>query len=78
MDQNHEIILHQFIDNNKVDSIEVSKNSKGYTWTVKMYGRLDTQESTNTIMNRLYTTLIQLEDCYGGEKITKDFTKEPQ
>lgn len=37
--------------NEKTDSIELTKNSKGYTWSIKIYGDLMSED--NTILSRV-------------------------
>lgn len=48
----------------KTDSIEINKNSKGYTWSVKAYG-----DSLSEIQDKLNSYMMYAQSVVSGEAL---------
>ena len=57
------------------DSIEVSKNSRGFTYSLKIFGDTKTYEGTRKLINKINELITILEERYGRNE-TKITLKE--
>ena len=63
-----EIIVKQVTEGMKQDSIEVNKNSKGYTYSIKRYGDFSDREEREKIIKDVEELIGRLNKKYGGEE----------
>ena len=65
MTDNNEIIVRNIQEGLKQCSIEINRNSKGVTFSVKAYGDTSTPEGKKELIDRIDTIVADLNKKYG-------------